>query len=869
MIRRAGFAALLLLALAVPLSAARLPRTVLPVHYRITFVPDLEHETFRGEEAISVEVKQPVRSVTLNAVDLEITSATKGGMKAGVTYDKGAETATLTFPKPIPRGRAVISIAFSGELSKKLRGLYLSRTARRKYAATQFESTYARRAFPSFDEPNMKAVFEISVVVDKGDTAISNGKIVADTPGPGKGKHTIRFGASPKMSSYLVMLAVGDFECVSGAADGTPIRVCAIPEKKSLTRFALAAAENELPFFNRYYGVKYPFGKLDLIALPDFEAGAMENVGAITFRETALLLDEKTAPLGSMKGVASTIAHEIAHMWFGDLVTLDWWDDLWLNEGFASWAGPKAVQAWKPGWTTATDMAAATSGALGADALASTRAIRVHAESPAEIETLFDGIAYGKAAAMLRMVEAYTGAEAFRKGVEAYLKKHSFANATAEDFWNTMAASTRQPVDRIFRSYVEQPGSPIVSAEAVCKDEKTLLTLRQRRAYGDRAHFLEPSDQTWVVPVNVRDLDHPKTEPLRFVIDKREQTFTIAGCKPHLYINAGGVGLYRSQHAAGMLDVPLLSALSPAEQVALLNDSWTLVRLGVSDVGQQLNYVDKLRASRNRTVYGLFYGYLEYADTFLTTPANRAQFREWAAGLARPVIAELGWTPRPGESEETGELRRSALDILGGVARDPETLERARAMVRDLLAGKSEIDPSLAGTLVRLAAQRGDAALYDAYWARAKTASNPTEFSRYLYTLSGFEDPALIRRTLDLALSPEVRSQDAPRLIYGATFVNRDAARLVWEYMKSHWGEIEKKFSGPTVAGMVGVAGVLCEKGAREEVSSFFAAHPVPGSERGLRQALERIDACVELTSLQTPNLQRWIESRAASAPSQ
>src|SRR5438067_4562595 len=344
---RCTFAFIFSLLVALPASAQRLPATVAPEHYDLTFTVDLEHAKFDGTETIRVQVAEPTRTIVLNALEIQFHEATVGAQKATVTLDAKNETATLTVPQPIAKGSADIHIRFTGILNDKLRGFYLSKGAARNYAVTQFESTDARRAFPSFDEPAFKATFGITLVVDAGDTAISNAAVVSDTPVAG-GKHAVRFATTKKMSTYLVAMLVGDFKCIDGGADGIPIRVCSTPGMENLGRFALASAEATVKFYDNYFGIKYPFGKLDLIGIPDFEAGAMENAGAITFRETALLLDDKTASVERQKGVASTIAHEIAHMWFGDLVTMAWWDDIWLNEGFATFMTRKPLEAWHP-----------------------------------------------------------------------------------------------------------------------------------------------------------------------------------------------------------------------------------------------------------------------------------------------------------------------------------------------------------------------------------------------------------------------------------------------------------------------------------------------------------------------------------------
>src|SRR6185437_2093134 len=323
------------------LLAQRLPDNVVPDSYDLKFEPDLASATFTGDETIHVHLQKPATAIVLNAAELEFKEAWIGSadfkQAAAVTTDEKNETVTVTVPAVVTPGAAEIHFRFTGILNDKLRGFYLSQTARRRYAVTQFEATDARRAFPSFDEPAYKAVFRITLVVDKGDTAISNGKIISDTPGPGSGKHTLQFSDSPRMSTYLVAMMVGDFACLTGGADGIPIRVCAVPEKKDLLSFALLSAENILKFYDTYYQTKYPFQKLDIIAFPDFSAGAMENTAAITYRETLLTIDDKNASVDAHQAVVSVLAHEMAHMWFGDLVTMKWWDDIWLNEGFATW----------------------------------------------------------------------------------------------------------------------------------------------------------------------------------------------------------------------------------------------------------------------------------------------------------------------------------------------------------------------------------------------------------------------------------------------------------------------------------------------------------------------------------------------------
>src|SRR5579862_6362524 len=601
--------------------AQRLPELARPDNYKLKFTPNLDAATFEGDETIAVRILKPTSKIVLNAADInfhEVTILSGGAQQeARVTPQKENEMVELSVENPLSEGPATVHITYSGILNSEMRGLYLGKDDQgRKYASTQFESTDARRAFPSFDEPDYKATFDITAVADKGQVAISNQKIVSDTPGPGN-KHTVRFATTAKMSSYLAALVVGNFEYVEGEADGIPIRVYATPGKKEMGTFALDVATNVLKYYDHYFGIKYPYGKLDLIGLSDFSAGAMEKTGCITFREVVLLIDEKNGSIRMKKEIASVIAHEMAHQWFGDLVTMKWWDDIWLNEGFATWMSSKPIEAWKPEWNFNLDDVSDAAATLNVDSLENTRPIHQAADTPAQIQELFDGIAYGKAAAVLRMLESYLGEETFRAGVNAYLRQHQYANATASDFWEAQAQTSKKPVDQIMPTWVKQAGEPIVNVKAQCSGNSTNVTLSQQRYYFDRAKFDSPSDQLWQIPLCLKGSDgSTKCE----VLTKKEETFTLPGCSNWVLGNAGATGYYRFGYqpdAVQALSAIAETKLTPAERIVLENDIWASVRVGREPVGDYLAFAQGLQADRNRAVLQDLFSGLDYVNKHL------------------------------------------------------------------------------------------------------------------------------------------------------------------------------------------------------------------------------------------------------------
>jgi aminopeptidase N/puromycin-sensitive aminopeptidase len=885
---------IVLLSVIFPLMAVaqRLPGNVVPEHYALTFTPDLQKATFAGQETIDVRIVQPGASITLNSAEIEFQQATitqnGAAQTAAVTTDPAKEQATLTFPQPLVAGPASLQIQFSGILNDKLRGFYLAKSQSRNYATTQFEATDARRAFPSFDEPALKSTFDVSLVVNKGDTAISNGRIISDTPGPAETQHTLKFSTSKKMSTYLVAMAVGDLQCNEGEADGIPIRVCGTPDKKALGVVALRYAEEILKYYDQYYGIKYPFEKLDIVGVPDFEAGAMENTAAIFYRETLLFIDDKNSSVDAHQAVFEVLAHEMAHQWFGDLVTMKWWDNLWLNEGFATWMALKPSQSLHPEWNATLDAVKATNTVMGYDALRNTHPIRAKAETPDQINELFDSISYEKAAAVLRMIEAYVSPEVFRHGVNTYLRKFSYGNATAEDFWSTIALASGRPVDKIMPTFVNQSGAPVVKVNSSCvtpqqaaekpsrrksrrvrkvskPQPRTVISVSQQRFFIDADS--SPDNQLWMIPVCVRSSD---SKPFCQIIGQRQQTLPVSGCSQWVFTNANAVGYYRTEYDSEMLEKLKAAAaqqLSTAERMSLISDLAALMRSGHQKVGSFLDWVAALSQDDERAVVESYSLYLDSINDYVVTSADREAYHAWVRTTFRPLMSKIGWTPAAGEKDDTHSLRSDLIEILGSIGEDPETIRQSTLLAKQYLKDPNSVDASVASVVLKVAARAGDAALFDEYLASVGNMHSPEQYYNVGGALSFFRDPKLVERTLDMSVSPEMRNQDAPFRI-AAALNNSQTQAVAWTWIKGHWPEVEKKLTTSNGVAIIGGARSFCSADLRDDVQQFFSEHKVPTSERALRQAVERINSCIGYREHQQGNLASWLgeHSPAGSA---
>ncbi|MGI4829784.1 MAG: M1 family metallopeptidase [Janthinobacterium lividum] len=863
-IRFASILAMLWFALIGVGKAQRLPGGVTPMQYTLALTPDLQAATFLGDETIDIVLAAPSTTITLNAAEIHFNTVTARAASAGeqtatVAEDTAREQATLTFAQPLPAGPVTLHIGYTGILNGELRGFYLSKTAKRNYAVTQFEPTDARRAFPSFDEPAMKATFNVSLTVDAPDTAISNTNMISDTPGPMAGKHTLRFATTPKMSTYLVAFLVGDFQCTKGESDGIPIRACATPDKVALTPYAVKAAEFVLHYYDTYFGIKYPMPKLDMIGIPDFEAGAMENFGCITYRETAFLVDEKTGSDEAKQRVASVVAHEMAHQWFGDMVTMQWWNNLWLNEGFATWMSSKPVAAWHPEWNVPAQEAFTLDRTLDLDAGAVTRTIRAEANTPDEINEMFDGITYQKGGAVLGMVENYLGEEQFRKGVHAYLAAHLFGNATAEDFWGAQTRTSGKPVDKLMSSFIDQPGVPVLT---FAEPASGSVAVQQHRFFLSPAAAREHANDTaqvWTVPVCIKGASTTDCPLL-----KAAQGTVPAPGGSAFFANARAEGYYRSVYSEPVQAqlANSVETLSAPERISLLGDTWANIRSGHGQIGSSLALAAAASKDTSSSVLETVFTELKAVDSQLVaSPAERTQFQTWVRRTWKPALDAVG-LPHAGESAD-GQRRRGMLfNIEGSVGKDPATIAESRRLAEQYLAKPDSVNPNLVPFVLRIAAENGDAALFTQLQRTYETSHDPQRSVRALSLLSNFENPALTDRALDYAASGKVKNQDSLSL-FATSLQNVSTNEEAWRYVTTHWPAVSAQLTEMNGGRIVSSTSSFCSAAKAAEVKTFYDTHPVHASARALSRAETQIADCVEFRAAQEANLESWLNAHA------
>ncbi len=812
-------------------------KDIFPTNYDLEFEPDFKKFIFRGREKISIKISKPTNKIVLHAAELEIKQCkiSWNGMeiKAKPRLDEKTEELILTFSQKIS-GKAVLSIDFIGQLNDKLVGFYRSKykyKGREKYlATTQFEAADARRAFPCWDEPEAKATFDVSLLVNKTHTAISNMPIISKREI--SQKILYKFDTTPIMSTYLLYLAVGEFEHISTKSGKTLIRVITTQGKKQQGKLSLEFTKQFLSYFEKYFKIAYPLPKLDMIAIPDFASGAMENWGAITFRETILLYDPKTSSTETKQHIAEVIAHEIAHQWFGNLVTMKWWNDLWLNESFATFMATKAVDALYPEWDFWDQfLISEMTGGLSLDSLKSSHPIDVPVKSPADVRQIFDEISYNKGGCVLMMLENFIGDDNFRKGLHSYLKKHEYANATTEDLWNSLGSISRQPVRQMMNTWVRQVGYPVI--EAKIKDSK--LKLSQSRFLLENNGKAKQGN--WIIPLSVRTGDKVTTKLMKGPI-------TIPYKEDWFKINDGQKGFYRVKYDKDALD----SLARQVEEKTISNvDRWSihhdLFALCISNQISFREYLDFVRHYEDEDDYVVLSDIIASLNFFYTISSKEKfwdEIKEFNLDFFNKVFAKLGWDPVNGEKSTSSLLRSQVISSLGRLE-DQDIVTEAKSRFTNLLK-TGKLNPDLRGPVYSIIAWTGDSSTYQKMLRLYHKAPTQEEMVRLLSSLANFQDKKLLSKTLLFTLSKEVRTQNLFQPI-ARMVTNPQGKELVLPWIKQNWKGIVSRFGigNPLLNRIIGSVSIEADFEKEKEIRNFFARHHVPGTEMKLAQTLERI----------------------------
>ncbi len=832
----------------------RLDKHVIPSHYDIHLEPDLDKFTFTGKVEISVNILEPTDSIKINVKELEIKSISIQNQDN--TYFNGCaqinpttEIANIYFNGQLGQGDWTLKIGFSGILNDSLKGFYRSFWTdkdghKKAVATTQFESTDARRCFPCFDEPEFKATYKVYLTVPKELTALSNGRIVKSEIIKGSQNKLVEFATTMKMSTYLLAFIVGEFECSDPVyVNGIELKVWANPGKKELMDFALKSASHAIAWFENYYECKYPGGdKIDFIAINDFAAGAMENLGCITFRETALLINEKTATQGELERVAEVVMHELAHMWFGDLVTMKWWNGLWLNESFATFMEAKALDAWRPAWKIWDKFAVSRAAASRVDSLNSTHPIECPVNKPEEAAELFDVISYEKGCSTLYQIEQFISEEVFRQGIVRYLRKHAWANTQTHDLWDcleeaALASNLNYNVRNIMDAWVFTAGHPVISVKNDSKRDGYIEVEQEP------FKFIKSNLSTlWPVPITMSVTSKDKKTISKFVLDQKRQTVYVGENPDYIILNANGTGFYRVAYASDLLKKLSLNVsqnLSVVERFNLVNDTWACVRAKLTNAVDYLKLIELFNSEKDPSVWAIILGSLKTLQTLLPKP-ERSGFAKMVTNLVNPVFSELGFSPKNNESVQIKQLRGSLMSALGTLGEDKTVQHKACELFEAWIKDKNSIDSNLLPAIVNILSYTGDKEQYNKFKNLFKTSTTPQDINRFMYSLTDFSQSELLTQTLESCINGDFRSQDAPYVI-NRVLTNEDGSLIAWDFIKKNWPKLIENYPVNGVVRMVGgISALDTSKDLLADVKDFFAKHPVEAGNMALAQAMEQ-----------------------------
>ncbi|GAC1422748.1 MAG: M1 family metallopeptidase [Candidatus Velthaea sp.] len=774
----------------------RLPKTVVPLDYTIALTPDVTAHTLSGTEIVKLAIRKPTNTIVFNTLDMKIGTARVDGKPARVKTDNTAQLSKVTTASPLGIGTHTLALAYTGVIRRTAEGLFYQpyRTPdgkTKELLSTQMESTDARRMFPAWDEPAFRSTYKLSVTLPANYVAVSNTPIER-TMARANARKTTTFARTPKMSSYLVVLTAGELESIGDTQSGVKLSVYTTEGKKNSGRYALETAKRVLAYYNDYFGVKFPLPKLDMIAIPGGFGGAMENWGGITYNEQILLFDPTKATVHQKQEVFSVETHEMAHQWFGDLVTMAWWDNLWLNEGFASWMGTKAEDHFNPDWRVWEAASTEKESAMEQDARLTTHPIQQRIETETQAAAAFDDITYLKGQSFLRMLESYLGEATFRRGIRAYIAAHKYSNSTTADLWKALEASSGKPVAQIARAWTEQSGFPLVTVAATCAaDGRRTLALAQKR------FLLSGSDSanaTWAIPVGVQAAG---SAPAYTLMTGATATVPGGNCADAVSVNNEGIGFYRVQYDAATMDVNRRNVLKlgVTERNGLLDDTWALVQAGMADAGAYLSLATAVGPDLNETEFGGIIGTLGAMQTYEQGQPGEEKFRAYARSLLRPAFDKLGWDAKPGDDVPMQQLRRRVVGALGFFG-DSAVIDEAKRRFATFVREPKSLSPDDQGVVVGIVGKYADRATYDRLHDLARKSKSIEEKERYYYAMAAAKDDTLAAETLKVATSDNIPPEiAASRVRLVGVVAASGHSQMAWEFYKANATQLTASFS--------------------------------------------------------------------------
>jgi len=814
---------------------------VIPINYELMFEPLFHNFKFNGEEIITLNLSKPTNSIKIDAAELSIKEShiIQGGkiISSEFSLNEKDEKLTIKLAKKI-KGKAKLSIKFTGTLNDRLLGFYKSqykdRKGKTKYlATTQFEAADARRAFPCWDEPAVKATFDVSLLVDKHLDAISNMPVISKKKTGTKILH--KFGRTPIMSTYLLYLGVGEFEYLHGKLRNIKIRIVTTKGNKNKGKLSLDFTKKFLGEYEKYFGIRYPLPKLDMIAIPDFAAGAMENWGAITFREAILLYDAKTSSTRTKQYIAEVISHELAHQWFGNLVTMKWWNDLWLNESFATFMATKIVNKFYPEWDLWDQfLGDAMLEAMSLDALKNSHPINVDVKHPAQIREIFDAISYDKGGNVLRMLENYVGIENFRKGLKYYLTQHKYSNAEGQDLWKSIGRVAHKPVDAMMKTWIDQVGYPVVDV----KRNNSKVSLTQRRFLSDGSIS---SKNRWAIPIHIEEGNHESS----ILMKSQKSVMSLKNTDSNFIINSGRYGFYRVQYDDNSLvNLSLLideKILNHVDRWSLQNDLFSQCVSGTKQIQEYLDFTTSYHDEDNYITLQNLAQNLYHLYKLTRKEKFSDEIRTYTAQFLGTIFDRLGWDSQKNEKHTNALLRSFVITALGKLG-DKEILNEARKRFNKFLKNKNSLAADLQEPVFVLVAWQGNEKTYNKLLSLYKKSTLQEEKIRFLMAMCNFKQKNLLLKTLALSLTPEVRSQNIRVPIMGVS-ANIYGSDILWPWLKNNWKKLVRRFGvGNPLANRIvaSIGGVIDDK-QEKDVRKFFKRMPLPGTERVIEQTLERV----------------------------